>query len=45
MVDRKAETAFEATNMVLEEVWVLVKVDGFKRKLAKTFATVGIGCG
>ena len=31
--------------MVLEEVWVLVEVDGLERKLAETFATVGIRSG
>lgn len=30
----KAQATFEASNMVLEEVWVLVEVDCLERKLA-----------
>jgi hypothetical protein len=44
-VDCQAETAFEASNMVLEEVGVLVEVDCLEGELAKTLATVCICCG
>lgn len=43
LVDRQAETTFKASDVILEEVRVLVQVDGLERELAKTFATVGIG--
>lgn len=39
----KAETAFKAANVVLEEVWVFVQVDRFQGKFAETFATVSVG--
>lgn len=42
---RQAKAAFEASDVVLEEVWVLVEVDGLERKLAESFTTVGIGRG
>jgi hypothetical protein len=45
LVYRKAESAFEASNVVLEEVRVLVKVDGLERELPETFAAVCIGRG
>jgi hypothetical protein len=43
-VDCQAETAFEAPDMVLEEVRVLVEVDSLKRELAETLSSVGVGC-
>lgn len=39
----EAKTAFEGADMVFEEVRVFIEVDGFQRKLSKTFASVGIG--
>lgn len=42
-MDSQTETALEAADMVLEEVRILVKVDGLERKLAETFAAVSIG--
>jgi hypothetical protein len=42
LVDSQAETALEASDVVLEEVRVLVEVDGLKRELAETLAAVGI---
>ena len=42
---RQAESAFEASDVVLEEVRVLVEVDGLERELAETLATVCVGCG
>jgi hypothetical protein len=44
-VDRQAETAFKASDMVLEEVGVLIEVDRLKGELAKTLATVCVRCG
>jgi hypothetical protein len=31
--------------VVLEEVRIFVKIDGFERELAQSLATVGVGCG
>lgn len=39
----EAETALERANVVLEEVGVFVKIDGFEGEFAKSFATIGIG--
>jgi hypothetical protein len=44
LVDRQAEAALEASDMVLEEVRVLVEVNGLERELAQTFSSVGVGC-
>jgi len=41
-VDRQTETALEAADVVLEEVRVLVKVDGLERELSETLSSVGI---
>lgn len=41
-MDSQTETALEATDMVLEEVWVLVKVDCLERELTETLSSVGI---
>ena len=43
LVDSQTESAFKRTDVVLEEVRVLVEVDGFQRKLSKTFTSVCIG--
>ena len=29
LVDREAEPAFKGADMVLEEIWIFVEVDGF----------------
>jgi hypothetical protein len=42
LVDRQAKTALEATDVVLEEVRVLVEVDGLERELSETFSSVGV---
>jgi hypothetical protein len=42
-VDRQTQAALEAADVVLEEVGVLVEVDGLERELAQTFAAVGVG--
>ena len=39
----EAETALKGADMVLEEIGVFVKIDGFEGKFAKSFAAVGIG--
>jgi hypothetical protein len=44
LVDRETQTAFEAADVVLEEVRVLVEVDGLERELAETLSSVGVGC-
>jgi len=44
LVDGEAEAALEAADVVLEEVGVLVEVDGFEGELAKSFAAVRVGC-
>jgi hypothetical protein len=42
LVDSQAETALEASDVVLEEVRVLVEVDGLERELAETLTAVGV---
>jgi hypothetical protein len=41
-VDSQAQAAFEAADVVLEEVRVLVEVDGLERQLPETLPSVGI---
>ena len=43
LVDGKTEPAFERADMVFEEVWVFVEIDGFEGKFAETFAAVSVG--
>ena len=43
LVDREAEAAFEGADVVFEEVWVFVEVDGFEGEFAETLASVGVG--
>jgi hypothetical protein len=43
-MDGQTESAFEASDMVFEEVRVLFEIDVFERELAETFASIGI-CG
>lgn len=38
----EAKTAFVGANMILEEVWVFIKVDGFEREFPETFTAVGV---
>jgi hypothetical protein len=45
LVDCKTETALETSDVVLKEVGILVKVNVFQSKLAKTLATVCVGRG
>jgi len=45
LVDRETQAALEAADMVLEEVRVLVEVDGLERELAETLSAVGVGSG
>lgn len=42
LMHRQAETALEASDVVLEEVRILVEVDGLERELAETLTAVGI---
>jgi hypothetical protein len=42
LVHGQAQAALEAADVVLEEVRVLIEVDGLEREFAKAFATVGI---
>jgi hypothetical protein len=44
LVDCQTQAAFKASDVVLEEVRILVEVDGLERKLAQTLSPVGI-CG
>jgi hypothetical protein len=44
LVNCQTETAFEASDVVLEEVRILVEVDGLERELAETLSSVGVGC-
>ena len=44
LVNCKTQAAFEASNVVLEEVRVFVEVDSLKRKLSEALSSVGIRC-
>lgn len=44
LVNGQTEATFEASDMVLEDIRVLVEIDSFECELAKTFTTIGI-CG
>ena len=44
LMNCEAESAFEAADVIFEEVGVFVQVDGFEGEFSETFATVGIGC-
>jgi hypothetical protein len=44
LVHCQAQATLEASNVVLEEVRVLVEVDGLERELAEALSPVGI-CG
>ena len=43
LVDGEAEAAFEGADVVFEEVWVFVEVDGFEGEFAETLSSVGVG--
>ena len=45
LVHRETETAFEGADVILEEVGVLVQVDGFEGEFAESFSSVGVGGG
>lgn len=38
----KAQATFEAADVVLKEVWVLVEIDGLKREFSEALSSVGI---
>ena len=40
----ETESTFERADVVAEEVWVFVEVDGFEGEFAQPFASVGVGC-
>lgn len=42
LMDCQTEPALEATDVVLEKVWVLVQVDRLERELPETLSSVGI---
>jgi hypothetical protein len=44
-VDCQAEAAFEAADVVFEEVGVFVEVDCLQGELAQALAPVGVCCG
>jgi hypothetical protein len=41
-VNCETKATFEAADVVLEEVWVLVEIDGLKRELSQALSSVGI---
>ena len=43
LVHSQAKAAFEASDVILKEVRILVEVDGFQGELAETFTAVCIG--
>lgn len=43
LMDGEAETTFEGANVVFEEVWVFVEVDGLQGEFSQTFTSVGVG--
>ena len=45
LVHGQAETAFERSDVVFEEVGVFIEIDGFKGKFAESLAAVSIGAG
>ena len=42
LVDSETKPAFERADMVLEEIGILVEVNGFKSELPQPFSSVGI---
>lgn len=45
LVNCETESTLEAADVVLEDIGVLVEVDGFEREFAKTLTAVGVGGG
>lgn len=45
LVYGETEATFEGADVVLEEVGVLVEVDGFEGEFAETLSSVGVGGG
>lgn len=43
LVDGETEAALEGADVVLEEVGILVEVDGFEGEFAQTLPSVGVG--
>lgn len=44
-MDCQAKTTFETSNVVLEDIRILVEIDGFQSELSETFTSVGVGRG
>lgn len=44
LVNGKAETTFEASDVIFEEVGVFIEVNCFESKFTQTFAAIGVGC-
>jgi len=44
LVDGETESTFEGSDVVLEEVGVFVKIDGFEGEFAETFSSVCVSC-
>lgn len=42
LVDCETKPAFERADMIFEEIWILVEVNGFKSELSQPFSSVGI---
>jgi hypothetical protein len=44
LVDGETESAFEGSDVVLEEVGVFIKVDSLEGEFAETFSSVCVSC-
>jgi hypothetical protein len=42
LVYRQAKTTFEAADVILEEIWIFVEIDGLQSKSTETFASVSV---
>ena len=42
LVDCETKPAFERADMIFEEIWIFVEVDGFESELPQSFSSVGI---
>lgn len=42
LVNREAETAFERSDVILEEVGVFVEIDGFKGEFAQSLSSISV---
>lgn len=45
LVDGEAETTLEGSDMILEEIGILIKVDCFECKLSQSFTPICICAG